>query len=122
MLREAAATPDQMRDCSALRRTWERTLGCTTLPRAVEVLAALVPAALLHAVDRDVPRPAERRQEQVLAQHAVLLAPDQDLAGEEQHVGLPAVLRDELRHGGLGALDHGEGAARAALVQRQDVE
>ena len=33
MLREAAATPDQIRDCSALRRTWERTLGCTTLPR-----------------------------------------------------------------------------------------
>ena len=89
---------------------------------ALEVLATLVPAALLHAVHRDVPGSAERREQQILAQHPVLLATDQDLAGQQQDVSLAAVLRDQVGHAGLRALHHREGAASAGLVERQDLE
>ena len=66
--------------------------------------------------------PLSGGSKQVLAQHAVLLAADQDLAGQQQHVGLAAVLRDQLGHAGLGALGHREGAAGPGLVEREDLE
>jgi hypothetical protein len=47
----------------------------------------------------------------------VLLAAQQDLAGEQQHVDGPAVVNHEARHRGLLTLSDGERAAAARLVE-----
>src|SRR4029450_4271266 len=52
---------------------------------ALELLAPLVPAPLLHAVDADRAGPRQRGQQDVLAEYPVLLPAEQDLTGEEEH-------------------------------------
>jgi hypothetical protein len=89
---------------------------------ALELAPALVPAAGLHAVDAHRARPGQRRQQQVLAQHAVLLSSHQDLAGEEQRMRLAAIVHHEIRHARLVALGDGELAAPARLVKGGDLE
>ncbi len=56
------------------------------------------------------------------AQHPVLLAADQDLAGQKQNVALAPVLDDELGHRRLVALADQERARLARLVERGDLE
>src|SRR4030095_17075223 len=90
--------------------------GLSEASFALELLAPLVPAPLLHAVDADRAGPRQRGQQDVLAEHSVLLPAEQDLTGEEQHVNLAAVLDSELRHRGLGALRDDQRARLARLV------
>ena len=94
----------------------QRGLGHVGL--GLELLAAAAPASLLHAVDGDRPRPAQRRQQDVLAQHAVLLAADEDLAGQHEDVCLAAVVHDELRHRRAAVLGDEQLAAGLGLVER----
>jgi hypothetical protein len=89
---------------------------------ALKLLAPLVPAPLLHAVHADRARPRQSGEQDVLAEHPVLLPAEQDLTGEEQHVNLAAVLDGELRHRGLGALRDDQRTRLPCLVERDHLE
>ena len=98
----------------------KRRLGKAAL--ALEILAALVPAPLLDAVDADGSCTRERWQQEILAQDAVLLAPHEDLAGKEENVGLAAILDNQLRNRRPISLGNDERARLPRLVERGDVE
>src|SRR5262249_10179535 len=89
---------------------------------AVEIRPTGVPAPLLDAVDAEVPRATLRRQEDVFLEDAILLAADEDLAGEQQRVQLASIVDEQCAHARLRALRDGERALGTSFVKSSDVE
>jgi hypothetical protein len=73
---------------------------------------------LLDAVDRQGQRSAPRRDQHVLEHDAVLLAAQQDLAREHEHVDRAAVLDRELGHRRIGPFGDEQLAAGPRLIER----
>jgi hypothetical protein len=77
---------------------------------------------LLHAIDAERAHSGEGRQEDVLDEDAILLASHEDLAGEEEHGDLAAIVDNQLGDRRLCALRDEERSRSPRFVEGGDVE